>query len=140
MSKNTRIFTEDQCGTVKTLAIFIEKVCAGYVNTRSQLCCDGPNPDKSKCLVVSGKRCHYFERCVLPLLLKYKNYALVRKYEKIAGKIFSPKVNNTCNQCGTPVGYKRKLCDKCKSENRKKTYKQEKRRQRTLACPTNEQN
>ena len=80
------------------------------------------------CLVQEGKRCGYFEKCVLPTAedigLKALVYSLYRRHVAIeddylldAGEI------RRCPDCGAELKPRQRYCDKCRDERRRDSYR-----------------
>ena len=126
---------EREISKLKSMHVFVKSLCAGFVNNDYQVCCDAGNTDKTQCLVLNKKRCQWFEKCLLPLLVKYGNKTLIKKYESLSKQVV-PKSGNFCNDCGNEVGARMRYCEECKEVRRRQTQRKEKARQRQVACPT----
>jgi len=99
------------------------------------------------CLLKQGKRCSYFERCILPLAddssphaqpdLQSKRLAARETYlgqhALVAGKDESN--NRTCPECGSILGKYQRLCDKCRVKRRREADRRKKQRKRGEPVP-----
>jgi len=105
-----------------TITTFLKDNCANY-DRYYQSCLFADS-----CKVFDGQRCGYFERYVLgPPDYKFKlpgydyaklfaQYAELTKTKKQAVKV------RRCD-CGEPVGYRQRLCEKCMGLKRRDSYR-----------------
>lgn len=79
-----------------------------------------------KCRVAEGKRCQYFEACVMPLAVKMGAPHLVDEYQNktnsmILGSTARAHVKiRTCG-CGTPLAARQRTCDRCQAKKRRES-------------------
>jgi len=78
------------------------------------------------CKVQNGKRCKYFERCVLPTAADMGlNTCVYRKYEKLMKARLKKKKVRHC-VCGREMQKHRRYCDLCREQRRKKSNRRKK--------------
>ena len=105
---------------------------------RGQKKCAAP---LDSCLVREGKRCRYFEHCILPLAddpspkddpgLQAKRQSARDSYlGKHVLKPIKPKL--ACPDCGEPRAPRHKYCEYCAAKHRKLAARGRKRKQREL--------
>ncbi|MBN2457294.1 MAG: hypothetical protein JXB29_12290 [Sedimentisphaerales bacterium] len=103
---------------MKTLVRFIKAECANYDKHYQQGVWDEP------CKVLAGKRCSYFEKCVLgPPDYKFQlpNYdytKLFTKYAELTGAK-TPVVEQRLCDCGKPLRPRQRFCNDCARKRRK---------------------
>ena len=106
--------------------------------------CDGmriaddltPLPGKAldKCLLATGKRCDYFEECVLPMAamatepIKARSLTDAADTYRIEHRLSG--VVRQCPGCGRPLPARRRFCQDCVVKQRKITYRESKRKTR----------
>jgi len=80
------------------------------------------------CIIKKGKRCIHFENTILPVIKKENNKRALKQYlskldipDREKDVIIGTLTDNTCNQCGTPIGSRKKYCYKCSNIRRKKS-------------------
>ena len=109
--------------------------------------CDGmrfddklkPLPGKAldRCLLADGKRCDYFEECVMPIAAmvsdstKSKSYMGAADSYRILHRLSG--VTRQCPECGRPLPARKRLCADCTAKHRKETYRESKRQIRHQA-------
>ena len=96
--------------------------CANYNSNRSD-CLLG-----ELCLVEQGKRCDYFERCVLPTAAyNGQLLSLTRQYEEKTGATGltgrSAAMGRDCPDCGAELSGRARYCDPCKKRRRQNAYR-----------------
>ena len=84
------------------------------------------NPLDHCVLVEPKKRCHYFEKAVLPLVQYYPQYRQAgTKYQRRLPKEAPPPPSMidlwTCD-CGKPMAKGKRMCESCRKANRKKAW------------------
>ncbi len=113
-----------------TLTRFIKAECSNYdAHYEGCLRHDGP------CDVLDGKRCGYFEKCVLgPADYKYRlpgyDYAKLFAQSAEQTKASVGKVKQRCCGCGEPLRLRQRCCEKCRRQHRRASYRESKRRRR----------
>ena len=114
------------------LATFVRNECANWDRTG---CVDG-----SRCLVLAGRRCDYFERAVLPPEgYPYPNRTFVQdpkaekrvrdRYFAVVGRWRYHRKVRFC-KCGNPLAKRRSLCSECKAKRQRERWRRQKRKQR----------
>ena len=79
------------------------------------------------CLVMDGKRCNHFEKCVLVLDIDYKYRQPGYDYSKLFAQYAQQtkakvgKVKTRRCGCGEPVEPRQRLCPACRAKNRRKS-------------------
>lgn len=98
--------------------------CANYQPGRGE-CLDG-----APCKVLSGKRCGYFEKVVLPTAGDIGQATeITRLYERrvgaVVGRIGANKIiaDREC-ECGAPLPARRRMCDACAAAKRRKARRE----------------
>lgn len=89
---------------------------------------DGKHLDTKPCLLLSGKRCDYFEKAVLPAAEE----RVLEAYKKwLAGGEIDMRVASTRRcKCGARLRPKRRMCDKCSKAARRKSYRDAQKKRR----------
>lgn len=84
----------------------------------------------AKCKVLNGVRCSYFERNVLITNPDYKFRPPGYDYSKLFAEYATLTKTKTgkvkqrkCNYCSEPVGYRQRLCRKCREFKRRNSYR-----------------
>ena len=109
---------------------FIKDECSNY-DRYYQNCLLGES-----CLVFDGRRCAYFERNVLIVNPDYRFRLPGYDYTKLVGeyseqtKAKTSKVKTRHCACGEPIGFRQRLCRKCKESKRRDSYRNSKRSKR----------
>lgn len=91
------------------------------------------------CLVLKGKRCAYFERCVLPLAdqpsskedrhLQQKRQAGRTAYQTQCGLRVTRQSTRRCI-CGEPLEPRKQYCRRCRQEHNRNAARERQRRKR----------
>ncbi|MHC5183304.1 MAG: hypothetical protein ACYSPI_03385 [Planctomycetota bacterium] len=114
------------------LATFIRRYCGKF--------CTG-------CDVMKGKPCDWFETAVFKEIDKknYKYYShhpdykrILTQYKKI-NPAFQQISKNACNQCGTSIPPRKKLCIPCAKLNQKDNWKRQNQKRRNKGKEGNSQ-
>lgn len=82
-----------------------------------------------KCRVAEGKRCQYFEACVMPLAVEMGAPHLVDEYQNktnsmILGSSARAHVEMRTCGCGTPLAARQRTCDRCQAKKRREARHQ----------------
>lgn len=92
----------------------------------------------TRCLVAEGKRCQYFEDCVVPLAdwtsdprLAASRQAAVAEYRRLTKQ--GQDLTRQCPDCGGPMKKRRRYCQECAAHRRKATFRASQTRIRGLA-------
>ena len=99
---------------VTRLAKFIKDECSNY-DKHYQKCLSF-----GTCLVFANKRCDYFEHNVLNIDPDYKFRTPGYDYSKLFAQYTkqtnakTTKVKTRKCQCGSPLGYRQRMCEKCR--------------------------
>ena len=106
-----------------TLRRFIKNECANY-DRHYGVCITGEN-----CLVETGKRCGYFEKTVLgPPDYKFKlpniDYQKIYSLYADATETKTEKVTGNQCECGINLPPRKKMCEKCRINRRRKTKRE----------------
>lgn len=88
------------------------------------------------------ERCPYFERVVLPLAdwpspkgqPKLQAWRLAAREEYRA--TFGGREPRKCRKCGGVAAARAQYCEKCRGLRRRQNWRNEKKRQRRVGCPT----
>lgn len=106
------------------LIVFVRKECAN---------CEGETGRclirDEKCLVLSGKRCSYFEKVVLgkpnyPFRLPDYDYQKIfDDYSEINYSFSARLVSVRKCECGQVLPPRQRLCEKCKEKKRRQSYR-----------------
>ena len=95
------------------LGQFVADQCADFINRACLTHKGGP------CIVLDGKRCGRFEKCLLPLAREIggKTLEAVQEHYAVGQMLASAAVGpvniRSCPDCGTPLGAGRRLCPDC---------------------------
>lgn len=112
-----------------SLTRFLKDECANY-DRHYAICL---RTDESCSVLVDGKRCGYFEKCVIgPPGYKYKlpryDYAkLFAQYAEQTGAETKKVRQRRCG-CGELLSYRQRFCDDCKKKHRQKTNRDNQRK------------
>jgi len=118
---------------MKLLPLYVRDECANWSSNLKG--CLGGSP----CLVLSGERCGYFERAVLPPEgYPYPNRTFVQdpkaekqvrqEYGLVGGRRYDPKAR-FC-KCGNPLAKRRRYCNECAAKRKRNSHRKAKHRWR----------
>ena len=119
-----------------SLIVFVKAECANYVEYYKNCLLD-----EQACDVLCGKRCGYFEKCVLgPIDYPYKqpgyDYAkLFAQYAEITHAKFGKVKQRKC-ACGEPLQQRQRYCQSCRKRRARVTGRERKRKQRRSDSPS----
>lgn len=86
------------------------------------------------CSVMSGQRCEYFEKTVLPAASENELYEVLAEYQETTGTDAESNLIDTnarrCPECGKLLLPRRRFCDDCVLEHRRKTKRESQSRYR----------
>ena len=97
---------------------------------------------QSRCVLIAGQRCRYFEECVLPMAamttepVKAKSYSEAADEYRLTHQMDG--VIRQCPGCGRPLSPRRRLCAVCSQKRRKQTYRAVKARIRVKVSTVND--
>lgn len=109
-----------------TLKKFVKRECANY-DKHCQSCLF------TCCRIFDGKRCGYFEKCVLgPSDYKYRlpGYDYAKLFAQCAKQTGAQKqeVKVRRCECGTPLRLRQRYCEKCIKQRAKKASRKRQRK------------
>jgi len=96
-----------------------------------------PGRPLEKCALADGKRCEYFEACVLPMAAmasdpaRSKSFMDAADFYRILHKMSG--IIRQCPECGRPLPVRRRVCVDCAIKRRRNTFREAQRRIRGLA-------
>jgi len=117
------------------LSGFVKDNCCNF-DRHYQTCIDD-----APCKVLSGKRCGYFEKCVLgPADYRYRlpdcDYGkLFAQYAEQTGTESQTVEQRLC-ACGAPLRLRQRFCDDCTRKRRQKAQREFQRKSRTVNAGT----
>ena len=98
---------------------------------------------KPRCFIAEGKRCPYFEECVMPMADFVTDahratalQAAVREYRRMTKQPATPE--RKCPDCGGAMRKQQRYCPDCAAKRRKATFRasQHERRQKAVGLST----
>ncbi|MBN1126877.1 MAG: hypothetical protein JXA82_17885 [Sedimentisphaerales bacterium] len=124
---------------VSKLAAFARQHCANWDNGQNSCIF------RIGCRIAAGMPCEYFKKAVWPICDPAYPYAtethryeeLLAQYRQIDKDLVVSDEDESLRlcDCGEPLKQKRQLCDECRKKRRRKTWKEQKQKQR-VRCPT----
>lgn len=115
------------------LGVFVRRECANCEGETDQCLMAG-----EKCLVLSGKRCLYFEEAVLGSpdyryrLPNYDYQKIFDEYGKINYDFSARPVSVRRCECGRVLPSHQRLCEKCKIRHRRQSYRNNRDLQKSM--------
>ena len=84
-----------------------------------------------RCIIVSGHRCGWFEKGVLP--------GLSGRAKDVAASAYSVGMGGTapegrrCPDCGSPLPRRTRVCEECRGKRRRAAYREKRRNSASIA-------
>ena len=124
----------------RALITFLQKECANW-DGHYQVCLlkhkTEPETDRP-CCVLAGKRCGYFERCVLgrpDYNFKLPGYDYARLFAQYAAQTGAGtvKVKQRRCECGEPLQRRQRFCEACRRKRAKEANRNRQQKYRKTA-------
>ncbi|MFC1781246.1 hypothetical protein ACFLZ8_03185 [Planctomycetota bacterium] len=116
----------------KSLNVFVRNECANYEKYYEKCLFN------DFCKVMNGRRCGYLEHAVLGLPdypYRLPGYDYTKLFAQYAEQTNTKKqtVNQRLCECGSPLIYRRRYCEKCTKIRSRAAARERKRKQRSSA-------
>ena len=122
----------------------VKAECANYRDDG----CIARDAQENECLIAAGKRCSYFEKCLLPLAdepspagepkLQGSRQKAADIYAKEHHLTQLVREERLCPDCGEPLPHRRRYCNRCRRQRAKAATRgrQRKLRENAVASVT----